>query len=66
MALFRIHKNCECFQASLLFIIDGGVYSVVAPLTGKIIDKEDLQQMLTLHIHTRKLLLQPPLDNEKS
>merc|ERR1712227_1007058 len=27
------------FQASLLFIIDGGVYSLVAPLTGKILDK---------------------------
>ena len=26
-------------QASLLFIIDGGVYSIVAPLTGKVLDK---------------------------
>ena len=27
------------FKASLLFIIDGGVYSVVAPLTGRLLDR---------------------------
>ena len=44
MALFRIHniRTADVFQASLLFIIDGGVYSIMAPLTGKIIDKADL------------------------
>ena len=27
------------FKASLLFIIDGGVYSLVAPLTGRLLDR---------------------------